>query len=159
MSNPKLIKLIENTIRFQTLLADLIRGGIFIGAVYPSLLDHMNDESNYFLSKIKGNGYYLEDEVSFWLDHHKGETAVAGKLLDPKEEKLENIIKDYDKYIEELSTNPSILDEMKGILNDYEKIFRGVPGNINIGYPLLVQHALREGRRAQEIFRWFAKNA
>lgn len=164
IKNPKVrdaITTMDDTLIHQNRIFELTQQG-FIGYLYPSLIEHIIQESNYFRSKLSGFGYNLNEEINFWVDHHKGETAVVEKQLDPTETELGYIIRDYDERLEMYKNNPdAAYRDMGIILNTYDDL--GVQllkdmatGKVKtISPPALVEHAIREGQRAIEIFQWF----
>ena len=150
---------ILDTLNYQNRISQVLLRGVFLGYLYPSLLEHMTEETLYFQNKLRGEGYDLQKEVKFWLYHHKSETEVAKKQLDPKEEVTEATIQHFDEEIKKLQKNPELaLREMGFVLDEYNKLGKelavGIIGNkISTITPLIVaEHAIREGVRAKQIF-------
>ncbi len=161
---------IKRILDYQEYISETLKKGIFLGWNYPSLIGHMTMETKYFLKKLRGEGYVFESEVRFWLEHHKGETAVAEKQLDPIETGLSKIIRDYDEELEKLQTdlvNTSRRldeDEMSDVLQGYDRIGNSLnwgAENAQLASitPIpVIKHAIREGQRAKQIFEWLRDN-
>lgn len=160
--NQEVNEAILSAFGYQNYILNILDRGIFIGYLYPSLIKHMNMETDYLWKKLNGYGYNFNDEFSFWVVHHQGETAVAEKLLDPSENQLAKIIQHYDEELEQLKNRPEeTVEEFARILSGYDnigsKIKDGLERNTlkSIISPLLIEHAIREGERAKQIFEWF----
>ena len=162
--NENALFLIDETLNYQNKILGALDQSIFIGYLYPSLIEHMNEETTYLQNKLMGQGYNLEQEIAFWIDHHKGETAVAEKQLDPKEKRISDAIRTYDEYLEKLGEDPSQIrdyKDMEYVLQEYDKLGKSllnknIKGKVLSITPItLIEHAIREGKRAQQIFKWF----
>lgn len=166
------LRLIEETLQYQQYIMEVLHRGIFIGWLPYSLVEHMTMETQYLQRKLTGEGYTLESEYKFWLPHHVGETAVLEKQLDPSQKQLARQIREYDEQLESIvnMTAPDleelieqkprhIYNNIKFALNQYDSFGLELLGALATGKVLTItpqtvlDHAIREGQRAQFIFR------
>lgn len=66
---------------------EALASGAEIGNVYPSLIEHMLKESNFFLGKLQQN-VTIDQEIEFWVKENAEHTGLTGHLLDPSEKQL-----------------------------------------------------------------------
>lgn len=151
--------LIAETLKFQLLLINKIKYGPWIGWLSLSFVLHMVKETNYFKAKLLGK-ITKEEEIQFWLWHHHSEVAAAEKLVDPTEEELSLLMKEYIEYVKTLEANATnVTDkEFNTVLEEYlvnnedlkvEILNHTVATNIP---PALINHVLREGYYAIDLF-------
>lgn len=158
--------LIDETLKFQNLILNKITYGPWIGWLSMSFVNHLIKETEYFKKKLLGEMTH-QDEVKFWLWHHHSESAAAEKLLDPTEQELSLLLKDYMDYIKVLETdllkskkrNGKISPETRDVLEEYldnntalEKGILNYTIYSNIS-PILINHVIREGYYAIELFK------
>lgn len=165
-SKPYVSEIIDVTYDFQTKLQDMITNGIWIGWLSYSFLEHLIRETVYFDRKIIDESYNINDEIKFWLWHHKSEFEASEKLLDPSEINLSNISKQFiedikllEEDINKISNNNfdinlateeilyEYLDKTKSLKDGIEN--KEILSNISVD---LIRHVIREGERAIEIF-------
>jgi len=101
--------LIGKTIKFKTNVDNMLKSGKWIGWIYPSLIQHMLDEANYFKKKINGDEYTIDNEIEFINHHHEGELSVTAQLIDPdpEQQKIIDKVKSYVKDLSDLQHDPS----------------------------------------------------
>ncbi len=169
-TNPKeqVLQLLEKTLDYQIKIKKLIENNIWVGLLSYSFVGHLISESNYFKKKIINPGYNLKEETDFWLLHHQTEIEASEKLLDPLEIELSEISKLYVDQVKELRADLDLLgsdlnmdelnDETQQVLNEYlvqtNSLKDGIERNLiltNISLPL-INHVIREGERAIQIF-------
>src|SRR5688572_29643420 len=115
------VPLIEETLIFQYLLLAKLKHGCWIGWLSVSFIKHLIKETKYFKSKILGQ-LTKQDEIKFWLWHHHSEFEGMEKLLDPSEEELCFLVKDYINYVKKLESDFKYKNnskEIQEILDEY----------------------------------------
>lgn len=165
------LDLINVTDKYQIKIRDYIKNNVWLGWLSYSFVDHLIKELIYFKDKVSGKGYNIIDEIIFWSWHHESEISASEKLLDPSEEELSRLSKQYiedvkilqedieevmrseDFQLEDLNTEAirPVLDEYLGQTEDLRHgiISKTVLTNISLD---LVNHVIREGKRAIQIF-------
>ena len=81
------LSLIENTTSYQRKIIDILGGGNWIGWIFPSLVMHMQTETDYFKRKITGPAFTPDEEIAFITKHHSEEIGTTAHLIDPSPEK------------------------------------------------------------------------
>ena len=161
VNTTNVMPLIDETLKFQYLILKNMTKGVWIGWLSMSFMNHLIKETQYFKDKLSGKVTY-QDEIKFWLWHHHSECAAAEKLLDPTEEELSLVLKDYIEYVKSLEKdlkNNKMTKEIKNVLKEYidntTQLEEGILNNTiysNIS-PLLIKHVIREGYYAIELFK------
>lgn len=82
----KVDKLINQTLSFNKNIIETLQSGKWLGWIYISLAEHMQEETEYFKNKIDGKYFSIDDEIKFANHHHSGEMGVTAQLIDPCEE-------------------------------------------------------------------------
>lgn len=154
--------LIEDTLKFQYILLDQLKHGPWIGWLSVSFVNHLIKETEYFKSKLLGE-ITKQDEIKFWLWHHYSECEAAEKLLNPTEEELSFLIKDYVNYVKTLEKcflKNKNCKELQNVLDEYlnqtmilEKGILNYTIYSNIS-PILINHVIREGYYAIDVFKY-----
>lgn len=107
----KLNELINDTSKFNGEVISVLNSGQWIGWIFPSLVEHMQIETDYFRRKVNGPEYKPEEEIKFINDHHGGEMGVAAQLIDPNpaQQKIIDIVRSYAlKTMAELKAGTSL---------------------------------------------------
>jgi hypothetical protein len=166
----QVVSLLQDTLNYQNQVLQTLGQGTWIGWLSYSFVEHIIMEARYFMSKLTGAGYQLPSEMDFWLWHNDTETAASVKLLDPTEVNLANQANQFINQTRQLRAqllniqqggNLAALDQATvqnlnefgalgntlrtGILN------HTIKSNIT---PTLINHIIREGNRATQIFQW-----
>ena len=76
----KLNTLLDETILF---IDKVQQANVWSGWLYPSLLQHMKEETEYFKGKVNNRGKDVKGEIEYIIKHHMEEIGVTAKLLDP----------------------------------------------------------------------------
>lgn len=166
----QVVVLLQDTINYQNQVLQTLGSGVWIGWLSYSFVEHIVMEARYFLSKLTGAGYDLRNEIDFWLWHNDTETAASVKLLDPKEVNLANQANQFINQTRVLrenlarlqqGANLSTLDQAM-VQNLHE--FAALGNTLKTGIdnhtilsnitPTLINHVIREGDRATQIFQW-----
>lgn len=80
--------LIEMTRAYQNTVYEAVMvPGNWVGFIFPSFVEHINDELNYFVRKLDPVPISGVDERKFWAKHHSGELGVTQQGIDPRDEK------------------------------------------------------------------------
>lgn len=89
--------LINQTIDFTNKIIKALMDGNWIGWVYPSLANHMLEETEYFARKINGPDFSIDEEITYANHHHSGELAVTAQLIDPEpsQQKIIDLVRSY----------------------------------------------------------------
>jgi|DewCreStandDraft_5_1066085.scaffolds.fasta_scaffold05936_5 hypothetical protein len=159
----KVKNLILSSRDYKERLLKYLSSGIWIGWISYSMVKHMLSELEYFWSKITGAGYNVRDELLFWLFHDETETAALEKLIDPSEEIISSLLRDYIARTQKLSQDLS--DERNPLRKegiDFQLEYRNIVAELeerissktllsNIPH-LLTAHVLREAQHSLEIF-------
>ena len=166
----EVLVLLNATLEYQIAIQKLIENNIWIGWLSYSFMDHLINESYYFLDKINNPDYDLKREREFWLLHHQTEIEASEKLLDPLEMELSELAKIYVNQVKELRLDLDLLNATSSVdvndlsnttmevLNEYllqtGELRDGIQTKTvltNISLPL-INHVIREGERAIQIF-------
>lgn len=100
------LKLIRRSFDLNKRVLDTQKNYGWVGWIYPSLVEHMQLETEYFQKKIMGpktkfidSRRSIEEEIKFINHHHATELAVTAQLVDPALENEAEItkIKDMSK--------------------------------------------------------------
>ena len=145
---------LDSTLEFQRRLLSMGDRSL-----YPSFLKHIISESLYFLNKLLGNGYSMQEEVAFWTSHHLGELSVQEKLLDPEEIQLSAIIRKFTDEIASLGEDRARMTmNISTIIDNYNTLeFKlGTDDIKSIISTTMLDHTIREGERALKIMQWFS---
>lgn len=76
-------ELIQNTIKFKTLVVNTLNQNEWIGWIYPALAEHMLQEAEYFNRKVNGPVFTTLEEIQFCNLHHSTEMEATAQLFDP----------------------------------------------------------------------------
>ena len=87
-----IIQLLRKTIQLKEKVLSELDKGPWIGWISYSFVLHILNEARYFLDKVQGIKLTLNDEIKFWLYHHKSELEAEDKLIDPSEKALSKLI-------------------------------------------------------------------
>ena len=69
----------------RNLHRESLDGQGFIGWVFPSFIQHMEEETQYFMHEWNGSPLDACEEIGFWADHHSQAAGLSGHLMDPSE--------------------------------------------------------------------------
>lgn len=165
--NARSIVLTRNLIKFKTKLLDNIMICKLYTSNYPSLIEHIRMEAIMYLDLLSK---FEQDETStdykeqlsqevFWNHLMEEHAQFVEGYLDPKEENLKVIAKDFAEKYEELNKKiyQSIKTENMSTINESQKLTtkikdfktKGIEGILtcqikSIIIPLLADHLLRE---------------
>lgn len=140
-------------------LHDAQTKGSWIGWAYPTFVDHLRREGDYFVERIANVDKEPEaQELCRWLEFMQEHAEFAAHLLDPSEQKRIHEAREFvglfvqlrrgcghgvQKALVELSERAgSALDAYVGAVK---------PTTQSILHPALVEHVVREGRRFLEV--------
>jgi endonuclease/exonuclease/phosphatase family metal-dependent hydrolase len=76
-----LTKLISSTTRLKKEILLLQKQGVWVGYLFPSFIEHLQEEMDYFGDKFSGK-ITREKEISFWVDILADHVTFTGKLID-----------------------------------------------------------------------------
>lgn len=79
-------QLLIETEKFQKDLLSVLGTGKWMGWIFPSLVEHMQKETDYFKRKINGPDFTASEEVKFINQHHGEEIGTTAQLIDPAPE-------------------------------------------------------------------------
>lgn len=160
--------LMVETGNFKREILGYLNQGEWIGWLYPSFLEHVIKEYNYFDNRLQGKKLSSPDEILFWNDINKEHIEMARQMLDPKATEL---IKIAQKFIDNYNTIPPPDSDLipliilSGRLNmelgEYQKEFRdlGASGQKNtILHPMIADHMIRENTRGLNIISQLLEN-
>lgn len=83
----RLPDMILEIINLKQRILDALNTGNEIGNIYPSLIEHMIKEANFFLGKLQ-NSVSVDQEIEFWVKENSEHTGLTAHLLDPSEKQL-----------------------------------------------------------------------
>lgn len=144
---------------------ELARKG-WVGFLYPSLLEHMNEEVDHALMKIRRD-VEPRHQVMFWSKERSGAAGAMGRLFDPAESGAASEALRYHAALRDLhaaakkpssgNVAPSVLAFTvpldRFLLRTTEKQIA------SIAHPMLVQHELREGLVAEQALAQIAQGS
>lgn len=163
-------RLIKETYDYHMVIQKILKDGIWIGWLSLSFMNHIIEELLYFNEKFNGTNYNINEEMKFWVWHHQTEFGALEKLLDPTEEEISKIMKEYIEETKNLTLDLNILmkdptadilmlnEETQKVINEYFNftldLEKDIENNIIISNisPDLIRHVIREGERAIDIF-------
>lgn len=161
----ELISVMSDTIEMQSELLMRLKNGEFLGAVYPSLLEHFNEETEYAIDKVAGNEISDEEEYRFWNDVSGDHAMLDAHMLDPKDGKDVEIARELGGEFHLLKDSPEwetvsrsglnaiqLSVKLNEELNKFHRIAE-IEKPPSIIHPLLLEHMLREGERAMMTLR------
>lgn len=173
-SYEELIDLGETTIRAQEELLDTVANDLWIGWLSFSLIQHINEETKYFLRKLLGEPFTYQTEIPFWLSHDRTETAYSGQLIDAREVELrkagDNYITKVKKLEEEFGryragTPVTLLPQVIQALEEFNLSNTKLASLIqehnvltNLSLDMVI-HVVREARFSLQVFDWLAAQA
>lgn len=91
-------ELIDQTEIFNESLLKVLRENKWIGWIFLSIVEHMQDETLYFKKIVNRQFNSQREEIDFIIHHHKTEMRATTHLLDPAPENDE-LITTLDSYI------------------------------------------------------------
>lgn len=128
----------------------------WIGFLYPSLLEHMIEEIDQALLQIRRD---VEPRhiVAFWSRERSGAAGAMTRLFDPAESGAASEALRYHAALRDLhaaAKKPSsgnIASSVLAFTVPLDRFLLRAPDKQSIAHPMLVQHELREGLRAEQI--------
>lgn len=152
------VKNTEDLLQFQRDIMEVLSTGKWLGWIFYSFLEHICDETEFAIKKVREIDMSDKEEVMFWKDVIKDHSSLDIHLLDPSEEK-------YISTIEDIKNNISGLDpESKSYIlmtyqyaEELDKFHQGLQNKEVklIIHPLLLQHMIREEDRAKDELKRF----
>lgn len=79
------LSVLQQFIAFKQAALQQQRAGAWLGWAFPSLVQHMIDEEEFFLARVHQQPATVAQIMSFWLKERAGEAEVAAHLIDPSE--------------------------------------------------------------------------
>lgn len=132
----KISILLEKTVTYQSKIKGILQEGKWIGFVYYSFVEHVQNETKYFEKKINGTMIPLNDELTYIVDHDATELAVTEKLVDPinTNSELEKILKMFSNK------------EFKGMSDSERKILKSITGKSDIDTVIKYNNAILDAK-------------
>lgn len=87
--------LLDKTLNFNDELVRILESNEWVGWLYPSVAKHMKSEVEYFIRKVNGPAYKLEEEIQFCNQHNSEEIGATAQMLDPRDQGLIDIARSY----------------------------------------------------------------
>lgn len=147
--------LVQELAHFKRKVLARLNAGEWLGAAYPTFVEHTLRELLYFVDKLAGVKFTPEQEVKFWNTINSEHAAFAAGLLDPKEEKLQDKAIATSKKIKHLPVRDLVTALEAGVeLSEFNKAaWDGIVNNTikSVIPETLIRHVVREGQHGNEI--------
>ncbi|AQN68509.1 hypothetical protein [Saudi moumouvirus] len=76
-------RLIDATDKYKSHLLTVLESGLWVGYIYPAMVEHMLQETLYFRRKLNGPAYTPQEEILYINNHHGTEIAATAQMIDP----------------------------------------------------------------------------
>lgn len=129
---------------YQKDILSIMNTGKWIGWLWPTFIEHITMEMEYFLTRISLQPPTCDEEIAFWNHVNSEHAIMAAQLLDHTEEQLHATAMNLSKEIGELTSEA----------NMYAMISLKYGKQIKpraIIHPVLLDHIIREGKRGNAI--------
>ena len=137
---------------------DRLTRGQWLGWLFPTFIDHIRREGDYFITKLTGQPLSASDECRAWHRFMAEHAAFAAHLLDPTEAaQIQAALLYEDEFSRLEHACASAMNEQLVMLSEQrgrelDAYFTGLGigkqgGAKSIIHPLLAEHVVREGRR------------
>jgi hypothetical protein len=146
---------------FLTEVYDRQTDGEWLGWLFPTFVDHIRREGDYFVGKVSASGGGLTglpglaDETCAWLRFMAEHAIFASHLLDPSEvtliaqaQALSEKFQSLQEGCRDMTPQLLVLSRRAGTLLDlyFTKTGIGTPQVSSVIHPMLALHVVREGR-------------
>lgn len=131
--------------------------GTWLGWLFPTFVDHMRRELDYFIGKITGNLTDMNQEACVWMRFMAEHASFAAHLLDPEEVPLikqaARLTHDFLRIEDGCGkvTLPSLLELGRRSGRELDEYFQrsgiGTAKVRSVIHPVLAEHVVREGTR------------
>lgn len=136
-----------------------LNAGEWLGAVFPTFVDHILRELLYFSDKLAGVQLSGDEEVEFWNTINSEHAAFASSLLDPSEEELHDKADATSKKIKSLPVGADIESIVIALeagveLSEFnKKAYEGIITNTikSVIPQSLMYHVVREGQYGNSV--------
>lgn len=155
----KSVELATSLRGFETEVYDRLSGGEWLGWLFPTFVDHIRREGDYFITSASGGGPtgmpLVANKLCTWLGFMAEHAIFAAHLLDPAEVTLIAQGKALSERFQELgdscrSMEPQLLGLSKRCGDQLDLYFTqngiGTGSVSSVIHPVLALHVVREGR-------------
>lgn len=158
---PLLVSLLMDTRDYMVQQYDLITtSGEYNGYNYPSLFHHFLQEMMYFVKKISGVSFTLEDELKFWNDTSEEHADMNHRMTDVTETRFDTLNQQFAQQFQSLGHVQDVTDlfhASKSLHDQFDECVKTMAYLIDMGsyqgviHPMFIQHLMREQQRAQYV--------
>ena len=153
------LPLIEELKAYKEDVLARLNAGEWLGAAFPSFVDHILRELIYFANKLAGVKLSSIAEVAFWNSINSEHAAFASHLLDPSEEELHDKADATHKKIKDLPVTRDIKSIVLALeagveLTEFNKqaYLGALENKIKSVIPAsLLYHVIREGQHGNAV--------
>ena len=146
--------LVQELARFKRKVLARLNAGEWLGAAYPTFVEHILRELLYFVDKLAGVKFTAEQEIAFWNTINADHASFAAGLLDPKEQDLRDKATATSKKIKALNVKDLVTALEAGVeLSDFNKqAYQGIVSNTikSVIPESLIYHVVREGQHGNK---------
>ena len=146
--------LVKELAHFKRKVLNRLVAGEWLGAAYPTFVEHILRELLYFVDKLAGVKFTAEQEIAFWNTINADHASFAAGLLDPKEQDLREKATTTSKKIKALDVRDLVTALEAGVeLSDFNKqAYQGIVSNTikSVIPESLIYHVVREGQQGNK---------
>ena len=142
--------------QYKTKVLEILKSGKWIGWLFPSFLQHILDEYNYFENILLGKTLSAQEEMKFWNKINKEHIAMVKQMCDPEAKAMielsQNFVDNFEKIPQNDFTQMIILSKrLTSSLGQFQKEMREhgkVMQSQTILHPKILDHMIRENERS-----------